>query len=175
MTDLMQTISNNMSRFESLTAKIPGYKGYKEKEMRRQADSILRQHLAAKLGEQLRRAEEMGKQMLIGPGLAQLNNLGAANTRLQTLVDKVKTAAQGYAGFFDAIKVKEDELDQLYQFDDQMLFKVNDITTALDNLQTALDSGDAAAMASAVRGYTTAVTETSALFDQRKDVLTGLA
>ncbi len=174
MTDLMQTISDNMGRFESLTAKIPGYKGYKEKEMRREADALLRQHLAAKLGEQLRRAEDMGKQMLIGPGLAQLNNLGTANTRLQTLIDKVKTAAQGYAGFFDAVKVKEGELDQLYQFDDQMLLKVGDIAAALDNLQTALDSGDAAAMAPAVRGYTTAATETSTLFDQRKDVLTGL-
>ena len=50
--------------------------------------------------------------------------MGRGNTRLQTLIDKVKTAAQGYAGFFDAVKVKEDELDTLYELDNNMMLKV---------------------------------------------------
>ena len=84
MTDLRQTVSDQLGGLESLALKIPGYKGYKEKEMRREADALLRQHLAAKLGAGLSQAEGLAKQMLTGPGLSQLTELNSGNTRLQT-------------------------------------------------------------------------------------------
>jgi hypothetical protein len=65
MADLRQTSYDNMGRFEALVAKIPGYKGYKEKEMRREADALLRQHLAGKFGEQSR-AGDIASQLLTG-------------------------------------------------------------------------------------------------------------
>ena len=40
--------------------------------------------------------------------------------------------------------------------------------------QAALDAGDASQIAPSVRRYTKTVTDTSALFDQRKDALLGL-
>ncbi len=174
MTDLRQTVSDQMGGLESLALKIPGYKGYKEKELRREADSLLRQHLAAKLGQGLSQAEDIAKQMLTGPGLAQLTELNSGNTRLQTLIDKVKTASQGYSGFFDALKVKEDELDKLYEFDNQMLLNLDDLTTALEAIQAALDGGDAGALAPVVRRYSKTVSDLSAQFDTRRDVITGL-
>ncbi len=175
MADLKQTISDQMGWLEWLTSKIPGYSGYKEKELRREADILLRQHLAQQLGEQLTLAEDVTNQMLTGPGLAQLDEMGKGNTRLQTLIDKVKTAAQGYAGFFDAIRIKEDELDILYEFDHQMLSRVDEIALAIDSLQAALDSGEDDKIAPSVRRYVKTVTEASTSFDKRKDTILGLA
>ncbi len=174
MTDLRDTLSDHLGGFESLTKKIPGYGGYKEKEMRREADDLLRKHLSQQLAKQLTKAEDVASQMLTGPGIMQLDDIGKANTRLQTLIDKVKTAAQGYAGLFDAVKVKEDQLDTLYEFDDDMLQKVNEISASIDAVQEALDAGDAGKIAPSVRRYTKTVTETSALFDQRKEAMLGL-
>jgi hypothetical protein len=174
MVDLRQTVSDHLGGLESLASKIPGYSGYKEKEMRREADSLLRQHLAAQLAEQLTNAEDIAGQMLTGPGISQLDDMGKGNTRLQTLIDKVKTAAQGYAGFFDAVKVKEDELDLLYQFDNDMLGSVDDISEALDALQATLDSGESDKLAASVRRYVKTVTDVSAQFDKRRDTLTGI-
>lgn len=175
MVDLRNTVSDQRGRFEALVGKIPGYSGYKEKEMRREADTLLRQHLARQLGEQLSRAEDVASQMLTGPGMAQLAEIGKGNTRLQTFIDKVKTAAQGYAGFFDAIRIKEEELDMLYEFDNRMLAQVDEIGAAIDAIQAALDGGEADAVAPTVRRYVKTVTDASALFDQRKDTITGLA
>ena len=173
--DVRQTISDHESWFESITGKIPLYKGYKEKEQRREADTLLRQHLAQQLGEQLSRAEDVASQMLTGPGLMQLDEMGKGNTRLQTLIDKVKTAAQGYAGLFDSVKFKEDELDILYEFDYNMLLKVDEIGEAIDNLQEALDEGDVGKIAPSVRRYVKSVSDTSSEFDKRKDTILGLA
>jgi methyl-accepting chemotaxis protein len=175
MTDLHDTISGHLGRFESLLMKIPGYGGYKEKEMRREADTLLREHLARQLVEQLTKAKDVTSQMITGPGIAQLDDMGKANTRLQTLIDKVRTAAQGYAGFFDAVKVKEEELDLLYEFDERMIGQVDQISGSIDQVQAALDGGDTAQVAPAVRQYTKTVTEASALFDQRRDNMLGLS
>ena len=173
MVDL-RTISDHLGGLETLAAKIPGYTGYKEKEMRRQADSLLREHLAKQLGEQLSRAEDVAGQMLTGPGMMQLDDIGKGNTRLQTLIDKVKTAAQGYAGFFDAVKIKEDELDILHSFDEDMLARTDEITGAIDGIQTALDSGDDSKIAPAVRHYVSTVGDVSTSFDRRKEALLDL-
>lgn len=175
MTDLRDTISDHLGGFESLMKRIPGYKGYKEREIRREADVLLRDHLALRLSEHLTRAEDVTSQMLTGPGLAHLDDMGKANTRLQTLIDKVKTAAQGYAGFFDSIKVREEELDSLYAFDEGMMSHIDQISQAVDALQAALDSGDADQLPPVIRRYTKVVTDTSALFDRRRDTMLGLS
>jgi hypothetical protein len=56
-----------------------------------------------------------------------------------------------------------------------MLTQVDSVATAIDGLQAALDGGDASVIAPAVRSYVKAVSDASAQFDQRGDVLTGLA
>ena len=173
MVDLRDTVSDHLGGLESLAKKIPGYSGYKEKEMRREADTLLRDKLARSFSEQLTKAEDVTSQMLTGPGIGQLDDMGRGNTRLQTLIDKIKTAAQGYAGFFDAVKVKEDELDALYEFDNALLLKVDEVSVAIDQVQAALDSGDSATLAPSVRRYIKTVTDTSALFDTRRDTVTG--
>jgi hypothetical protein len=175
MADLRQTISDHLGGLESLAKKIPGYSGYKEKEMRREADTLLRQQLAGQLAEQLTKAEDVAGQMLTGPGMMQLDDMGKGNTRLQTLIDKIKNDAQGYAGFFDAVKVKEDELDTLYSFDAEMLEHVQEISDAVDQVQTALDSGDTSQLAPSVRRYVKTVTDASAKFDTRRDVMVSMA
>ena len=74
MVDLRDTLSDHLGGLESLAKKIPGYSGYKEKEMRREADDMLRKHLARQFAEQLTRAEDVTSQMLTGPGIAQLDD-----------------------------------------------------------------------------------------------------
>ncbi len=175
MTDLRDTIDDNKSWFESILGKLPLYKGYKAKEDRREADTLLRDHLVRLFSEQLTKAEGVASQMLTGPGMMQLDDIGKANTRLQTLIDKIKTAAQGYAGLFDAVKIKEDELDMLYEFDNAMLTKVDEISDAIDQIQATLDSGEGDGLAPVIRRYTTVVTDASAMFDRRKDIILGLS
>ncbi|HHJ07425.1 MAG TPA: hypothetical protein ENK24_07985 [Anaerolineae bacterium] len=170
--DLRNVVEDAMGGFESMAKKIPGYSGYKEKEQRREADALLREHLARELETQWARSNDLKSQMLIGPAMSQLDDMGKASRRLQTLIDKIKAAAQGYAGFFDAVKVKEDQLDALYEFDDEMLLRVDDVANAIDAIQAALDSEEN--VAPVVRRLNTVIGELLTLFDKRKDVVTGL-
>lgn len=170
--DLNDKIDDAMGGLEGLISRIPGYSGYKEKEQRREADTLLRDHLAREFEAQWKRINDLKSQMLIGPAMSHLDEIGRSGRKLQTLIDKIRAAAQGYAGFFDSIKIKEDELDALYQFDEDMLSKVDDVSTAVDSVQSALDNEDG--IPAAIRSLTQTIDEVIGLFDRRKDVVTGL-
>ena len=53
--------------------------------------------------------------------------------------------------------------------------KVDEISDAISHIQTTLDSGESDGIAPAVRRYTTVVTDASAMFDRRKDIILGLS
>lgn len=114
---IRRRIAGSQSGFEKLVAGIPGYRGYKEKELRREADKLLRMHLASRFDESRRHVLGAMEQLTSAGRLGETLTLQKANLKLQLLVDRLRTASYGYAGWFDAVKVQQAELDQLYAFD----------------------------------------------------------
>jgi hypothetical protein len=136
--DLLDTVEAGLGGFEKLARKIPGYGGYKEKELRREADKLLRMQVAGKLDEQRKRLSELQNQLISQAQIEFLDDLERAAMKLQLLIDRVKSASYGYAGLFDAVKVKEEQLDALYDFDNQMLDFVGEIASNLDQVSSAI-------------------------------------
>src|SRR3954464_7393632 len=110
MTDLYQRIVGQRSSLESIMAKIPGYRGYKEASDRRAADRMIREHVVMLLKEQMNRLVSAEKKLMSSIGLSAAGKIRGAKMNFQTFIDKVNTAAPGYAGFYDAQKVGPDEL-----------------------------------------------------------------
>ncbi len=167
--DFNETVENAMSGFEKLVKKIPGYKGYKEKEQRREADAILREQLARRCETYWATMNDLKSQMLLGPAMSQLDDMGRASRKLQTLIDKIKGAAQGYAGFFDAVKVKEEQLDALYEFDAQMMEQVDALEADIAGVQSAIDAGDG--IPQAVRALEKTIGALLTTFDTRGEAV----
>jgi hypothetical protein len=170
--DMREVVSGGMSDLEKLAAKIPGYRGYKEKEVRREADKLLRDHVYRVLAEQRRRIEDIQASLGLGQ-IEEVEKLGRARRRLQTLADTVHTAAYGYDGLLDAAKVKEEQLDALYDFDNNFLVQSDSIVEAVDSLQAAADQGEG--VSSATRDLTETVTRLQDTYNRRRDVITGMA
>lgn len=171
MTDLYEQIKGDRGRIESFAGKFPGYKGYKEKEMRRAADKLLREALARRLEEQWRRLPDFQKQLLSAGQIQWLDDIEGATMKLQTFIDRLKTATYGYAGFFDAVRVKEDELDQLYNFDMALDEQVSEITAAVDALASAVMSKEG--IGEAIGQLNSAAMTANETLSRRKDVITG--
>ena len=70
-----------------------------------------------------------------------VDDLERAVGKLQILIDRLRTATYGYAGVFDAVKVKEEELDALYDYDHQLLTYIPRIEEGANNISTALKEG----------------------------------
>ena len=136
--DLRETVDQALGGLERLIGKIPGYAGYKDKELRREADKLLRMELASKFDDQRKRLNELQTQLISQAQIEFVDDLDRAVTKLQLLIDRIKSASYGYAGLFDAVKVKEEQLDALYEFDNQMLDFVDETAAGVDQVASAI-------------------------------------
>jgi hypothetical protein len=60
---------------------------------------------------------------------------------LQAAVNKFRSAARGYSGAFDVVKVKDDKLNMIYQFDANMLDEVQTISNSCSEMENSSKAG----------------------------------
>jgi hypothetical protein len=174
MSSNYERVQGERGRIESFLGKLPGYKGYKQKEMRREADALLRNSLVRDFTDQLNRLTPIQTTLIDNGAIGLMDSLGAVKTALQTLIDRIRNAPQGYAGFFDAVRVKEDDLDRLEAFDQQLVAEVPKVAAALDALDNAVQANSEGEIKPAISALRKAVQEVSTLFNKRNSVITGL-
>ena len=113
MVDPLGKVEESKSGLEKLLEKIPGWGGYQERQSRRKADQLLRQTLADRLATQRRNLDTAQKDLINHGKIDLVDDVGSAVTQLQTFIDRVRTATYGYSGMFDAVRINEDELEQM--------------------------------------------------------------
>ena len=112
---------------------VPGYKGYKQKEIRRESGKILRDHLVNKLNNARKSIYDMQEEAADeNPSI--LGKLDDLVTELDTFTNKIEHADYGFGGLFDAQKFKEAQLDQLIDFDRSMVETVIELEKAIEEL-----------------------------------------
>jgi hypothetical protein len=167
--DYLGTVESSLGGLEGVARKIPGYGGYKEKELRREADKLLRIELAARFDDQRKRVSELQHQLISQAKIEFLDDLERAVMKLQLLIDRIKTASYGYAGLFDAVKVKEEQLDALYAFDNQMLDFVDEVAADLDQVTSAISASEG--IGDAIGALVGTVGEANQAFGHREEAI----
>nr|MBC7244226.1 hypothetical protein [Chloroflexota bacterium] len=166
--DLVERIQSAYNKIEEMAKEIPGYKGYKDKEVRREADKLVRLQVARGFEEQRRRLYRIEAQLANTGRLGVLMVLDRALMRLQFLIDRLKTASYGYAGLFAAVKVREAELDALYNYDAAMVDSVEKVKTLIDAVASAEKDDDVVQTGNALLE---ALEEVNDTFSKRQDVI----
>jgi hypothetical protein len=115
---------------EKLANMIPGFRGYREKELRRDADRLEREHLASRLEDVKRVFNDVATAVTRSGSLDAINDVETAKKRLDKVVARIRYADRGYAGFFDAVKVDEAMLAKVYEFDLSLVNGVNAVREA---------------------------------------------
>lgn len=173
--DMFDKIESEQSALGKLASKIPGFSGYIEKGRRREADQMLREAVANRLEEvriQLAGVHQTLSRDII-KAIDHAEPMGQADTRLMGLIGKVRDAPQGYAGFFDAVKVKEDDLARVYAFDESMLAYADQAGADINAIEKAVDMDED--IAGAIRGLDGTLREANATFNSRGEILSGVA
>ncbi|MCJ7618716.1 MAG: hypothetical protein MUP64_00685 [Anaerolineae bacterium] len=169
MEDLRGIVSDARSSLEKLVGKIPGYSGYKEKEMRREADRLLRLHLSERFQEQRGKLSSLQNHLASEGKLEDLGLLERVMLQLQLLIDRLKVAEYGYAGLFDAVRVKEEHLDALYMYDNALTVSVGQLAEGMDKLAIAAMAGDE--IRSTASDALLLLQELNTTMDRRKDAI----
>ena len=117
MDNFFQKVTSMQDPFKKLGSYIPGFKGYIERQNRRDADKILRDTVARRFDEQWKRTSQMQADMAGNGMIEYIDDIDKAAIQMRTFIDKISTAPRGYSGLFDAIKINEKELEAIYQFE----------------------------------------------------------
>ncbi|MGQ9781515.1 MAG: hypothetical protein ACUVQ8_04595 [Nitrososphaeria archaeon] len=117
MTDIVDKIKGERGLVERITSYLPGYHGYKEKELRRESDKMIREYTVRKLKEAKTLVNEAVREISDSGNINAYQNANRTLAVLDRVTSKVEHADYGYSGFFDAVKIREDKLDQLIEFD----------------------------------------------------------
>lgn len=173
---LFDRIVSERGSFANLLGRIPllgqHLESYFDMDAQRDADRIVREHIAGLLRSQVGRMANAENSILDAGGLRMMSKTRVVKEKLQTLADRIDTAAPGYA-ITGALKVGQEELAQVYAFDEAMLRYVDQITALMDEFVAAANSdGDVEAALNALRPV---IDEASEAFTLRKDVINGLA
>ena len=171
MSDLFDRVTGQMDFVKKLASYIPGFSGYVERQNRRAADKLLRESVADRFEELWKRTSNIQTDMVNEGMIALIDDMEQAAIQLRTFTDKIRTATYGYAGFFDAVKIKETELEQLYQYDMAFFDVAEQIGRALDNVESSM--GDEDGLKAAIRNLISLAREAVNTFNRRYDMING--
>ncbi len=175
MSALYDRIVSRRGKLEELVARIPGFRGYQEKQARRTADRMLRDYLAEQLDRRVSRFVRLEKSVLDKIGLGFSTKMRDAKTRLQLYRDKIQTAAPKYDGMWAQMKIDAADLDKIYSFDEAQIRYVDQFDSALDTVEQAIDAKDKDALTDAIDQLHALASEAIEAFALRDEVLTGLS
>jgi hypothetical protein len=153
----------------SLMDRIPGYRGYKDKELRREADKLLRTRIADAVASEVRQLNALKLELTNRGQLMLLSDFERATTKLQRFADQVRTASYGYAGLFDAVRVEEPELNALYDFDLALEAGTERLAQQRAALAAAIDKGEG--VREAIRALAQLGDDFNAQFERRRQVI----
>lgn len=171
MSDFFEKVSSQVDPFKKLVSFIPGFGGYVERQNRRDADKLLRETVARRFEEHWSRASNLQTELVSSGMIKFVDDMEKAVISLRTFIDKISTAARGYSGLFDAVKINEKELESIYQFDAAFFDLSDQIKNGLDNVEASL--GDETALPAAIRNLTTLARLAVETFERRSEVVTG--
>ena len=103
--------------FDKIGSLIPGYKGYAEREGRRNSDKILRDSIVNQLIECEKILYSQISDAIKKKDKFKMREIEEYRKQTNTLISKVKFAPYGATSFFSDNQIKEDELFSIYQYD----------------------------------------------------------
>lgn len=169
MDQILENAKAKQGALEALVKGLPGIRDYVDKEMRRSADRRLRADLADYLQAQHGTLVQEQQLLLEKQGLKWVAKVDTNVRRLQTLIDRIRTASYGYAGFFSDVRIREEELNALYAFDQALAQAAQRIGAAIELLGTVADD---AAIAAALEQLNQAIVAVDQRFAKRESVFT---
>jgi hypothetical protein len=124
---MYEKAKGEMRLSERILAELPGFRGYKEKELRRESDRLIRNHLYERLMKARSDLKEVFQQLSQQRRYEVLTDMDILVTKYDRVAEKINHASYGYAGFFNVVKVDEEKLDRMIEFDNQLIDEVEAI------------------------------------------------
>jgi hypothetical protein len=161
--------AENRGWLEEVLRRIPGFRGYLEKEYRRESDRLQRQWLIDRLQRSKRGLDALTRSLVDTGEVDALPQWERVRGKLDQLIGRIRGAVHGYSGVFDLVTVDEAVLDQVYEHDAALVNQVDELAAIVENLDK--DETPPAQRASQLLDHAEQIARH---WDERADILKGL-
>ncbi len=167
----MYILSKKFTWLEKLELYVPGFSGYKKRELIREDDRLLRNYLVKLLTDAKNYLEDAASIISeFDFTLARKINVLASNVRL--ICDKLKFAESGYAPHYNIVKVDILDLERMKSCDEELVSIVNDI---LDLSKSIRDSASTSTIKSElISKINDNIAKVNDVLDKRFKILRGM-
>jgi hypothetical protein len=172
--DVYAQAKSQMRLSEKIAAALPGFRGYKEKELRRESDKLIRNHLTFKLQKDKDNVRTIAQKISDKRYLDLLSDIDRLVAKMDRITEKVNHASYGYSGFFDVVKIKEENLDRMIAYDNTLLDSVNALSGSIDALKAQLLAGDYTNLKDKIQAVADKFELLEDAFDKRQEVIVGV-
>jgi hypothetical protein len=171
MADEQDRVHKDESIFNRILHWLPGFAGYRDREVRRRADQVLRDHLVGLLDAEKAKLQRFEAELSRAGKIQAVGALDLVLGHLTHARDRLRFADYGYTGFFDTPSVRPGDLDKLYAHDQSM----RDAIAAIGQKTDAVAAAAEGALDAALGDLDKAIEGLSAMVDQRGDVIQAAA
>ena len=140
--DIRSQVDASRGLLKKIQLHIPGFKGYRQLEDLRVADELLRNQVSRMLQISLTNLGNARSAMTSSGNFQFLTMISPAISQLQQFQGELLHSEQGYSGISPSIRIGQDNLSELYQYDYAFLQKASDLGN-LSNMDTLAQSADA--------------------------------
>lgn len=131
MTNGYEEARGQRNVLERLGEKIPGFRGFQDRELRRDVDKLQREHLAAEIARLKSVVRDQARSYTDAGKIGVLGAFDRLDRQLDGLSQAVRFADYGASGLFDAVKIKDEELQRLYEFDLSVLADLEELASRI--------------------------------------------
>jgi hypothetical protein len=153
---------------------VPGYRGYKMKELRREADKLVRNYMY----QMLKSSEDDLRVVLQKLVENQMSDLWKDSDKLiadlDTVSSEINHASYGYAGFFDAVRVNDDRLDKMLDYDSKMIDNVASLSIKTKQLRNDILNGRLENVLVSMKDIRTVVDLLNSVYGERVNLIHGV-
>ena len=152
---------------------IPGFSGYLDAKRRQESDRIIREAAAKKVMECRDDVTAVVKHLTkTMSDLDLVEEMDEIDNRINTLAGKIRSAADGYSGALNTIKVSQKDLEDLYKFDLNLLEAVEELKVA--SAKMSENKRDTGACRQALEELDQVLDRVSKYLATRKDSILGM-
>lgn len=166
--EIFQNVSGDMDFFKKILSKVPGFKGYIDRQSRRDSDKLLREMVFNRFRELEGRVSALQREFISHGEIQYVDDLEASAIKLRTFADRIRTATRGYSSLFEATKIGSEELSKLYQYDAAFLDSVDEIGRAIDNVQASVGTDG---LPASMRNLESVISQCIVAFDRREEIV----
>ena len=145
--DLRERVVESRGFLKKLQLLIPALKEYRKLEDIRAADQLLRKQVFDRLNEAKFKLETIRKTMSDKGDFNNLSSIGTIISQLQQVAGQVNHAQQGSAGISPNIRIDENALNKLYEYDYNFVNSAEQIFSTITDSVTEYSSGASSAQA----------------------------